>query len=66
MHEHDKARMKRAIECNLDDLESVADAVTGLQSTDHPSLLPLHDLLMNRLKLLEEKWKAGGRVVTGS
>jgi hypothetical protein len=54
MTPHDAERRDRAINCDFDRLESVRNAVRGLQSTDDPTLLPLHDALMNRLKRLEQ------------
>jgi hypothetical protein len=48
MTEHDRIRMERAKACDRNDLESLMDALRGLQSTDHPSLMPLHDELLVR------------------
>lgn len=53
MTPHDSARLERALSCDMDSIESLQNAIVGLQSTDHPSLLPLHDVLMNRLRTLE-------------
>ena len=53
MTQHDAARRDRALACDRADIESVRDAVRGLQSTDDPSLLPLHDELMAVLRGLE-------------
>lgn len=52
---HDRLRRQRANKCNRNDPESLADAIRGLQSTDHPSLLPLHDELMARYQELTER-----------
>jgi hypothetical protein len=52
---HDAARRDRAINCDFDSLASVQDAVRGLQSTDDPSLLPLHDALMSRMRRLQQR-----------
>lgn len=46
MTRHDEVRMNRAARCDRTNLEEVRDAVAGLQSTDDPSLVPLHDELM--------------------
>lgn len=46
MTEHDRIRKERAEQCDRTDPDSLADAIRGLQSTDDPSLLPLHDELM--------------------
>lgn len=51
--DHDKYRRDKALNCDKNNLLEVEDAVRGLQSTDHPPLLPLHDILMKRLKELE-------------
>lgn len=51
--EHDRIRWENAILCDRDSLESLTDAIGGLQSTDHPDLVPLHDELLkvfNKLK----------------
>jgi hypothetical protein len=42
MTEHDRIRMVRAQDCDQNDLQSIKDALLGLQSTDDPSLLPLY------------------------
>lgn len=55
MTNHDRVRMERAMDADLDDLESLADAIRGLQSTDDPSLVPLHDRLMERYQALKAK-----------
>jgi hypothetical protein len=55
---HDQIRADRAANCDTDDLESLSDAIRGLQSTDDPSLVPLHDSLMKRYNELLEKKKA--------
>lgn len=62
MTEHDKVRMERAATYDRDSLESLADAIRGLQSTDDPSLVPLHDELMEkyRVKLREQEAKNVG------
>lgn len=46
MTEHDRIRRDRALACDRNDLESLVDAIRELQSTDEPSLTPLHDELM--------------------
>lgn len=53
MSKHDRERLIRAEQCDRASIESVRDAIAGLQSTDHPSLLPLHDELMAILLKLE-------------
>jgi hypothetical protein len=55
---HDQVRKERAENCDRTDLESVADAVRGLQSTDDPSLVPLHDELMKVYQELRKKENA--------
>ena len=55
MTQHDRIRMERALNCDRTDLESVEDAVRGLQSTDDPSLVPLHDELMEVYRKLREQ-----------
>lgn len=55
MTEHDRIRQDRALNCDRDDLESLSDAIRGLQSTDDPSLVPLHDELMKRYEELKKK-----------
>lgn len=57
MTEHDKVRRDRALRCDLDDIKSLEDAVVGLQSTDDPSLVPLHDKLFARLQELQRRRK---------
>jgi hypothetical protein len=52
MTEHDRIRHERALACNRDDLESLSDAIRGLQSTDDPSLVPLHDELSKQYNQL--------------
>ncbi len=46
MSAHDLVRKIRAEQCDRNDLESLNEAIRGLQSTDDPSLLNLHDELM--------------------
>jgi len=46
MTEHDRIRRDRALARDPNDLGSLADAIRGLQSTDDPSLVPLHDKIM--------------------
>jgi len=59
MTEHDRIRMERALRCDRNDLESLREAVVGLQSTDDPSLVPLHDELIaiyeKKLKRVQER-----------
>jgi hypothetical protein len=57
MTKHDYERKIRAEECNVSDIESLRDAIRGLQSTDDPSLVPLHDELLDQLLELEKKQK---------
>lgn len=52
---HDMKRKDRAEQCDLSDIESLRDAIVGLQSTDDPSLVPLHDELQKQLAKLERK-----------
>ena len=52
MTEHDHVRAERARQCDRDDLESLSDAIRGLQSTDDPSLCELHDELLRRYNRL--------------
>lgn len=54
MTPHDQARKERAENCNRESLESLANAICGLQSTDDPSLNDLHDELMERYLALEK------------
>ena len=51
---HDKERYVRALCCDWNSRDSLVDALRGLQSTDDPSLVPLHDLLLKRLEQLEQ------------
>lgn len=53
MSEHDKIRLDRAMSCDRSSILSLNDAIVGLQSTDDPSLGPLHDELVARLVELE-------------
>lgn len=55
MTNHDAAREERALKCDRTNLESLEEAIRGLQSTDNPSLLSLHDELME----VYEKLKKG-------
>ena len=55
MSRHDRLRKERAEACDENDPASLAEAILGLQSTDHPSLLPLHDRLMARYRELKGK-----------
>lgn len=57
MTEHDRIRKERAENCDRGDLGSLRTAIVGLQSTDHPDLVPLHDELQERLRQLT----TGGR-----
>lgn len=57
MTEHDRVRMQTGIRIEEKlasglpvDQEELEDAVRGLQSTDDPSLVPLHDRLMKKLQ----------------
>jgi len=58
MTRHDADRHERALNCDRNDLESLSDAIRGLQSTDDPSLVPLHDELMARYSELSKARKA--------
>lgn len=53
MTEHDRVRAERALSCDRKDRESLSDAILALQSTDDPSLVPLHDELQEALKKLD-------------
>lgn len=53
MSAHDRVRMEKALLCDRNNLDSLADAVRGLQSTDDPRLLTLHDELLTRFNELE-------------
>lgn len=53
MTRHDEARMNRALSCNTNERQSLIDALTGLQSTDDPSLVPLAIELEKRLAELD-------------
>ena len=53
MTEHDKERRDRAYACDRTNRESLIDAIRGLQSTDDPALLPLHDELQACLAALK-------------
>jgi hypothetical protein len=62
MTEHDRIRGERATACDRNNLESLADAIRGLQSTDDPRLVPLHDELMETyLKLKAKTEKDAGK-----
>lgn len=55
MTRHDRIRKERAESCNRDEMDSLMDAIGGLQSTDDPSLVPLHDELLRRWHELKEE-----------
>lgn len=55
MTSHDKIRLERALACDETNLESLLDALAGLQSTDDPALVPLHDRLMEKYLALREQ-----------
>ena len=59
MTEHDRIRAVRAAAADAQgdevDLDALSDAIRGLQSTDDPSLVDLHDKLMARWKRLKEQ-----------
>jgi hypothetical protein len=59
MSEHDRVRAERARNCDRRSYQSVRDAVLGLQSTDAPELVPLHDKLAALLAKLEQQQKKG-------
>lgn len=61
MTEHDRIRADRALACDRNDLESLHDAIRGLQSTDDPSLCPLHDELLERANALEAELEVKNR-----
>lgn len=53
MNEHDRVRMMRGIAAlQSNDKEVLEHALLGLQSTDAPELVPLHDNLMERYNRL--------------
>jgi hypothetical protein len=58
MTEHDRIRKERAEACDRNSMPSLLDALRGLQSTDDPSLVALHDDLMARYLQLESQEKA--------
>ena len=64
MNRHDEIRAMQAQVCDRDNLESLADALLGLQSTDDPDLVPLYKELQARYWALKdafgEKRKTGG------
>ena len=67
MTQHDRDRMNRALACDVDSLDSLDDAIRGLQSTDDPSLVPLHDTLLARWEVLRDQRAAQlkkGRTMT--
>ncbi len=54
MTEHDRVRKERAENCDWNSIEELSDAILGLQSTDDPSLVQLHnDLMKRRNQLLD-------------
>lgn len=55
MSEHDRTRYEQALQCDLTSIASVEEAVRGLQSTDDPILVPLHDALMQTLTTLRRE-----------
>ncbi len=55
MTEHDRIRKERAEQCDKNDIDELSDVIRGLQSTDDPLLVPLHDLLMRRLTKLKRR-----------
>ena len=62
MTTHDKARSDRAVAAEGSaysskeaELESLSDAIVGLQSTDDPSLNELHDRLLKRYLALKKE-----------
>lgn len=55
MSSHDRIRQDRALACDRNDIDSVADALRGLQSTDDPSLNNLHDELMEVYNKLQKR-----------
>ena len=56
MTRHDLIRKMVAESCDRDNIESLQHAILTLQATDDPSLLPLHDELMEiyRTKLSQQ------------
>lgn len=52
MTPREQLRKERAEACDRDALESLGDAIRGLQSTDDPSLNELHDELAARYEAL--------------
>lgn len=55
MRPHDLTRALRALRCNRQCLDSVNEAILGLQSTDDPRLVPLHDELQRVAQGLRDK-----------
>lgn len=55
MTEHDQIRNRRALACDRNNLESLDDAIRGLQSTDDPALCQLHDELLKQANQLRVK-----------
>ena len=58
MSRHDRIRRDRALACDRDDEASLLEAIAGLQSTDDPSLCPLHDELQARFAELRQGKRA--------
>ena len=66
MTEHDRVRMERALRVQRtvyadkdSEISDLDDAIVGLQSTDDPSLVPLHDELMERREKLAGEARDG-------
>lgn len=57
MTNHDRVRKENAEKCDRNNIEDLHDAIRGLQSTDDPDLVPLHDELLGQLNELEKKKK---------
>lgn len=53
MTEHDRVRMVRALNY-LQSREALLEVIGGLQSTDAPELVPLHDALWTVLRAVDE------------
>ncbi len=63
MTEHDFLRKEKAEKCNINNRELLIEAITGLQSTDDPSLVPLHDKLIIILNNLINNEKLVGKII---
>jgi len=64
MSTHDETRKQQALDTATrtyktlqEERDALVESIRGLQSTDDPDLLPLHDELLQRLKDVELKLK---------